>query len=785
MASGSADPAPKLTGTSLPERQDETRQLDAIRTEFVHRGSHIRPPGPLARVVAGVMRHPFPTRARAVVLGGALALLRKGAKLFVDAITSRPRVVRFVSGMVQKSPFLQRMAGHTLSAAGAPVGEGPLGAQPPDAVQLVAGRLAVLRDATPPAAADISNRLALVLSKQTADAADTELLADLAATYQVALVVPEDAAHQSRLPGASDLLSYSRLRSRALEFGSVLYLVDVPTIGTALAGLVQDVPGIVLLKGMAGKTAPHPDAPQDLPEEVVSQAIWELAGYAGLKAPERHTADALAFYLGRRAQGVVVTHMADAEHLKATWREAKIPIQIAPSGDQGEALSAAVDALTKGAALVHDTARLGALVRDVPAQALDDATLVSAAKRLAGPHGLPLPDRQILVDVSAIAITDLKTGIQRVVRAILSEMFRNPPPGYRIEPVCRTMNNGVFNFGLTYARRFTLDFLEIPDATLPDIPVSLTNCGTFLMLDYMAFVSGKTEQALFETLRDAGTKVHTTVYDNLPLELPKYFLSNAAPAHKSWLQTVGNRADGLVCISKAVADSTRHWLDTFGIDRDIPIRWFHLGADLDASKPTRGLPPEAQALFDSLSARPTFLMVGLIEPRKGHFQTLEAMSRLWSAGVDANLVVVGSVGWVGDQPTIPKVMRRLRSDPELAKRLFWLNKISDEYLEQVYARSCCLVAASEGEGFGLPLIEAAQHKLPILARDIPVFREIAGTHAAFFDGDTPEALAEAMQDWLVHFQAGTHPRSDDMPWMTWEQSAQALMAAIIEDATGR
>ena len=56
--------------------------------------------------------------------------------------------------------------------------------------------------------------------------------------------------------------------------------------------------------------------------------------------------------------------------------------------------------------------------------------------------------------------------------------------------------------------------------------------------------------------------------------------------------------------------------------------------------------------------------------------------------------------------------------------MLWLEGISDEYLDKVYAASTCLIAASEGEGFGLPLIEAAQHKLPIIARDIPVFREV-------------------------------------------------------------
>ncbi len=63
----------------------------------------------------------------------------------------------------------------------------------------------------------------------------------------------------------------------------------------------------------------------------------------------------------------------------------------------------------------------------------------------------------------------------------------------------------------------------------------------------------------------------------------------------------------------------------------------------------------------------------------------------------------------------------------------------------MYDAAQCLLAASEAEGFGLPLIEAAQHGLPVMARDIPVFREVAGDHAFYFDGTDPEHLADAIR----------------------------------------
>ncbi|MCI4412194.1 MAG: glycosyltransferase, partial [Thiotrichales bacterium] len=103
----------------------------------------------------------------------------------------------------------------------------------------------------------------------------------------------------------------------------------------------------------------------------------------------------------------------------------------------------------------------------------------------------------------------------------------------------------------------------------------------------------------------------------------------------------------------------------------------------------------------------------------------------------------------------------------------------DEYLEKVYAISTCLIATSEGEGFGLPLIEAAQKKLPIIARDIPVFREVAGEFAYYFKNDNDASvLADTISDWLDLYKNNEHPKSDDMPWLTWKESAEQLLKAL-------
>jgi len=229
------------------------------------------------------------------------------------------------------------------------------------------------------------------------------------------------------------------------------------------------------------------------------------------------------------------------------------------------------------------------------------------------------------------------------------------------------------------------------------------------------------------------------------------------------------------------------WQRQTGIDRTnqrpFRIAWSHHGSDFTHSAPSRGLPDNAERTLRQLRKCPTFLMVGTIEPRKGYRQAIEAFTILWDKGLNINLAIVGSNGWI-DLPDamrrdIPETVTRLRTHSELNKHFFWLEDISDEYLEKVYATSNCLLAASYGEGFGLPLIEAAQHRLHIIARDIPVFHEVAGEHAFYFQARNGLELAAAITDWLTLYHTGKAPLSERMPFLTWKQSAKQLMKICV------
>lgn len=405
-----------------------------------------------------------------------------------------------------------------------------------------------------------------------------------------------------------------------------------------------------------------------------------------------------------------------------------------------------------------------------PAGALMETAAAIAANRL------PRGPRQLFVDVSALVHTDLRTGIQRVVRSILLDLIAAPPPGYRIEPVYGTSGGAPYR----YARAYTFKLLGLPPVALEDAPLELRAGDLFLGLDLFAGVTIQSRSQLLD-MRRRGVRMHFVVYDLLPVLQPAMFPAGTDDYFRDYLDTIAAVADGLVCISRAVADELHDWLaqrPAFApggraAADPLPIAYFHLGADINASAPSTGLPADASDILAAIAARPSLLLVGTLEPRKGQAQALAAVELLWQQGVDVNLVIVGKAGWM-----METLARQLEQHAERGRRLFWLAGVSDEMLLKLYQACSALVAASNGEGFGLPLIEAAQHGLPIIARDLPVFREVGGAHASYFSGTAPADLAQALRDWLDLHAAGAAPGSAGMPWLTWKASTAQLLQAL-------
>lgn len=391
----------------------------------------------------------------------------------------------------------------------------------------------------------------------------------------------------------------------------------------------------------------------------------------------------------------------------------------------------------------------------------------------------PGSDNQLLVDLSMLVEKDDKSGIQRVVRSVLNSLRRAPPAGFRVEPVYDAGGH------YAYARQFDAGPSAAPaPAPAGDAdadgdgakaePVAMRPGDIFLGLDLCPnHVPANT--ALYADMRRHGVKVYFVVYDLLPILHPELFNPGAKPWFERWLATAAGAADGLLCISRAVADELLAWIEHAEIRRAdaLQVGYFHLGADIEASAPSFGVTPEEAALLEPIARRPSLLMVGTLEPRKMHAQALDACELLWQRGVELNLVIVGKPGWLTEQ-----LAARLAGHPERGRRLFWFERASDETLRELYRRGAALLAASLAEGFGLPLIEAAQHRLALIARDIPVFREVAGRHAHYFSGTEAAPLAESLEAWLALRARGQAPAPDGMAWLSWAEASAQILRVI-------
>lgn len=454
-----------------------------------------------------------------------------------------------------------------------------------------------------------------------------------------------------------------------------------------------------------------------------------------------------------------------AEASRYSWRTAASVALDTLESMVGEPLSAdrSSDTCATALAVAGQVACLPELDRDPP-------ILCELADRIAA--SLPAPGRRLLLDVSTIVHIDVATGIQRVVRALVTDFMRAPPDGIEVVLVYAAAHRTGYRHARRYEASIVAGRSQAGSDETEELPIAVRPTDIFLGID-LAHGPVAANRLLYEHWRRLGVRVYFVVYDLLPVLMPQNF-SFSDTLHSRWLADIAG-GDGLLCISRSVADEVIAWLGEHGAPRKRPLAvgWFHLGADLHASRPSTGMPADAPATLEKIRARPAFLLVGTVEPRKGHRQTLDAFESLWSDGIEVNLVIVGRPGWGTED-----LCARLQRHPEAGSRLHWLDGISDEFLDRIYQACSALLAPSLGEGFGLPIVEARLHGMPTIARDIPVFREIADSRTTFFSGTDPASLAAAVADWLKRPEAKmSHPAAGS--WLTWHDSRMQLEAVVL------
>jgi glycosyltransferase involved in cell wall biosynthesis len=267
-----------------------------------------------------------------------------------------------------------------------------------------------------------------------------------------------------------------------------------------------------------------------------------------------------------------------------------------------------------------------------------------------------------------------------------------------------------------------------------------------------------------------GRPLVATVHDLAFRRHPDAYPAAGRRYHDRSARIVAGEAARILVPSEATA---RDLAELYAVDRG-RVTIVPLGVEPPAHPDHRG----AARLLHDLGVRGPFLLaVGTLEPRKNLPRLLAAFGEVTDELADHWLVVVGPVGWGP----------RLRPTWE-SFRVKLAGPVADAILHALYQRADGLAYPSLYEGFGLPVLEAMAHGVPVLTSDRSSLPEVAGDAALLVDpldrGAIAKGLVRLLSDGELRRRLKTAGprRAAGFTWpaaaaATWAAYRQALAAA--------
>lgn len=228
----------------------------------------------------------------------------------------------------------------------------------------------------------------------------------------------------------------------------------------------------------------------------------------------------------------------------------------------------------------------------------------------------------------------------------------------------------------------------------------------------------------------SGIKKVVTIHDLIFLRFPEYYKAIDIKIYNNKVKHACREADVIIAISQ---QTKKDIISFLGVD---PHKIFvvHMGFHQNFRK---AISNEEQARVLKKYNLPDkyILFVGTLEPRKNAKLIVEALSEIPQY---FHLVLVGrSTSYIKDiASTIDKY--------KLTERVHIRNRVSFEDLPYVYQHAEVFVYPSFFEGFGIPLIEAIQCKVPVIAATGSCLEEAGGPSSIYINPHHPEELSAAI-----------------------------------------
>ena len=230
--------------------------------------------------------------------------------------------------------------------------------------------------------------------------------------------------------------------------------------------------------------------------------------------------------------------------------------------------------------------------------------------------------------------------------------------------------------------------------------------------------SGLEKAYYAQFLQRSALKPLYFVHDLIPVTHPEYCRPGEAARHRFRMDTMLSTGQGVIANSAATLAELAAYAKASA--SPMPETAVALLAPARLPEPVTASPLDA----------PYFVMLGTIEPRKNHWLLLQLWRQLIERLGQAapRLVIIGQRGWECEN-----VVDLLERCETLKGFVFEQPDCSDSELACWLHHSRALLFPTFAEGYGMPLAEALAMGVPVIASDLPVFREIAGEVPEYVD----------------------------------------------------